>query len=1043
MKDLSNLFTPILSLLVLFFAVGCAEEGADRGTAVSIIPAANKAESEQARGPASDADGLLLLNRYCIDCHGPDKQKGKVRFDALETIDTFDLQAIYVNAREAVHFEEMPPSKAKQPTEADRNKLLQWLGTKLDGTDAKKLEEKLRRPDAGNYVDHDDLFSGKFADEKAYTHDRRWMISEYIFNEKFNRILEHKPSRDLDGKRVQVTGDSHRRGTSLTNPFLLPTNAGVRYYANETLNGGHLLTMLANAKDASDHMMYLVGRNSSYLPAATDIMALEQANGKTLTEREAFLNSFIDLLLQDTFGDRHEKLLPAFVPADVPDPIAGNGGTKKAPFHAANPGRDELRLIYHSMLKHEPTSKSDDEMIAKCEKEWFYRGDHPRKIEARITFLNNYMKDWRAQIVQHRYAEREKPPVYKDRSEAEMQVIRETVLQHRKQGDRYNDVISKCMAQWQAEFERERIDAGPPSDEQIVSLIDQLFVKILERSSDAAEKEKYELLASSYSVNLGREPAIEKLIQTLLLNTDFVYRSEFGQGEADAFGRRMMSPRDASYALAYALTDSSPDAELAKAAQAGRLNTREDYEREVRRMLTDRSRHFIIDGSLDSGGGKDIVNITAMPVREIRFIRDFFGYPKMLPIFKDNKRFGGNYDNAKRRLVAETDRLVEHILEKDQDVFKQLLTTDEYYVYHSGDDMSMQASSDRIRKIYDYFKDKGWQDFTIEDLAKHKDFIGEMKMRGIDPKRLGGPDRRYNPLNAFNKQMTSFTLRLGNGQAAAAPYPSFPAHGYSNAANRYGGRLQSPDVAKFFNIDLTAWDYPTVQPAKIPNRKGILTHPAWLIAFAGNTETDPIHRGIWVQEKLLAGTIPDVPITVDAVIPENPHKTLRQRLDDKTNNDYCMRCHVKINPLGIPFEIYDDFGRYRTEERLEYPENLVKKVKDKGAPHEDLRDVYKTLPVDSRGHLEGTGDSEFDGDVKDALDLIDRLAKSDRVRQSIIRHAFRYFMGRNETLSDSKTLIDAEKAYLESGGSYDELIVSLLTSDSFIYRKAPAPGTKE
>ena len=45
-------------------------------------------------------------------------------------------------------------------------------------------------------------------------------------------------------------------------------------------------------------------------------------------------------------------------------------------------------------------------------------------------------------------------------------------------------------------------------------------------------------------------------------------------------------------------------------------------------------------------------------------------------------------------------------------------------------------------------------------------------------------------------------------------------------------------------------------------------------------------------------------------------------------------------------------------------------------------------------------------------------------------------MGRNERLSDSKTLIDADKAYVESGGSWDAVIVSLLTSDSFIYRKA-------
>ncbi|MEO1970754.1 MAG: DUF1585 domain-containing protein, partial [Pirellulaceae bacterium] len=84
----------------------------------------------------------------------------------------------------------------------------------------------------------------------------------------------------------------------------------------------------------------------------------------------------------------------------------------------------------------------------------------------------------------------------------------------------------------------------------------------------------------------------------------------------------------------------------------------------------------------------------------------------------------------------------------------------------------------------------------------------------------------------------------------------------------------------------------------------------------------------------------------------------------------------------------------------------------------------------------GTGDKNLDGDVENAIELIERLGKSRRVRQSIIRYAFRYFMGRNEMLSDSRTLIDADRAYVESGGSFDAVIVSLLTSDSFIYRKA-------
>jgi hypothetical protein len=391
--------------------------------------------------------------------------------------------------------------------------------------------------------------------------------------------------------------------------------------------------------------------------------------------------------------------------------------------------------------------------------------------------------------------------------------------------------------------------------------------------------------------------------------------------------------------------------------------------------------------------------------------------------------------------VAEADMLVEHILESDQDVFKKLLTTEEFYVYHSGDNSGMQASSDRIRRIVDHFKNEDWRNFTVDDLVRHKDFIAEVKMRGIDVTRLA-KDRRYDPLGAFKTQMESFTLRLAKGQTSAVPYNAFPAHGMGDASTRYGGRLHDPEVARMYNVDLGNWSYPTSQPTPMPYRKGMLTHPAWLIAFAGNTESDPIHRGIWIREKLLADTIPDVPITVDAVIPENPHKTLRQRLDAKTNNDYCMRCHKGINPLGIPFEIYDDFGRYRTEERLEHPENLVTKVKDKGAPHEDLRDIYKTLPVDPRGYLAGSGDATLDGEVADALDLIDRLAKSDRVRQSIIRHAFRYFLGRNETLSDSKSLIDADRAYVQSGGSFDELVVALLTSDSFLYRKPASPQEK-
>jgi hypothetical protein len=71
-----------------------------------------------------------------------------------------------------------------------------------------------------------------------------------------------------------------------------------------------------------------------------------------------------------------------------------------------------------------------------------------------------------------------------------------------------------------------------------------------------------------------------------------------------------------------------------------------------------------------------------------------------------------------------------------------------------------------------------------------------------------------------------------------------------------------------------------------------------------------------------------------------------------------------------------------------------------------------------------------------------RLAESDRVRQIFIRHVFRFFLGRNETPGDAVSLQEAEKAYRDSGGSFKALLVSLLSSESFLYRTVPLKESK-
>ena len=77
--------------------------------------------------------------------------------------------------------------------------------------------------------------------------------------------------------------------------------------------------------------------------------------------------------------------------------------------------------------------------------------------------------------------------------------------------------------------------------------------------------------------------------------------------------------------------------------------------------------------------------------------------------------------------------------------------------------------------------------------------------------------------------------------------------------------------------------------------------------------------------------------------------------------------------------------------------------------------------------------------MKDPFELLRKLASSERVEQVFVRHAFRYFMGRNETLADGPALVEAHQAYTRSGGSMNALIASLLTSDAFLYRTKESP----
>lgn len=266
-------------------------------------------------------DVAAVLERYCHVCHAKGIVNGEVRLDHLENL-ALDARLDLLNrVQEQVFFGEMPPKDEAQPTEVERDRLAAWVSAELRRHNASKLEDKLRMPEFGNVVNHDQLFTGKYKDLPGYTPYRRWLVSEFIFDAKINKLLDFVGRRDIDGKRYEVIGDNGRNGVrvNLTNPFLLPTHSGVRYYDTAVLDSGHLQTMLTNAKELSAYFVALT-KKKNYLPAITAIMAPQWEHEKTLAARESYLNANIEPLLRVLHPEAHEPLLPAFIasqPASV------------------------------------------------------------------------------------------------------------------------------------------------------------------------------------------------------------------------------------------------------------------------------------------------------------------------------------------------------------------------------------------------------------------------------------------------------------------------------------------------------------------------------------------------------------------------------------------------------------------------------------------------------------------------------------------------------------------------------------------------------
>ena len=141
--------------------------------------------------------------------------------------------------------------------------------------------------------------------------------------------------------------------------------------------------------------------------------------------------------------------------------------------------------------------------------------------------------------------------------------------------------------------------------------------------------------------------------------------------------------------------------------------------------------------------------------------------------------------------------------------------------------------------------------------------------------------------------------------------------------------------------------------------------------------------------------------------------TLKQKLESHKRNATCAACHLRIDPLGFPFEKYDPVGRWRTA----YAD---------GKPIEDTSTAVDKTEING-----------IDG-------LIAYLQKNDeQVRRNMAQKMLGYALGRTIIASDLPLIDQMVKAGPEA--TVAQLAAEIVKSPQFRNRRGEqltSPGPK-
>lgn len=214
-------------------------------------------------------------------------------------------------------------------------------------------------------------------------------------------------------------------------------------------------------------------------------------------------------------------------------------------------------------------------------------------------------------------------------------------------------------------------------------------------------------------------------------------------------------------------------------------------------------------------------------------------------------------------------------------------------------------------------------------------------------------------------------------------------------------------LAAVYGLDPTGLDNDNFVQVELPEaeRSGLLTRAGFLAWKGTKTQPDTILRGVFLNRRVLCQELGDPPdAAMGAMLGDE--QTNREKVTALTGKGTCGEtCHgTFINPIGFAFEHYGAMGEYRTEDNG-YPINAA-----------------DTFPFED-------GAKSYDG----ALELSQLAASADQVHKCYSRFWLEYLYGRDRKVEDAG-LIEDVAALSKQGGTVEDVVVALVTSDAFLTR---------